>query len=90
MKHLLFEQKLKRLSLPKYRHLIKDMIFMLQKEVVQRICATANDKNYGRLSIMLSQFFEAEFLFTLPPSAFSPPPKVDSAVLIMKTRKIYI
>ena len=71
----------------KYRHLIKDMIFMLQKEVVQRICATANDKNYGRLSIMLSQFFEAEFLFTLPPSAFSPPPKVDSAVLIMKTRK---
>lgn len=68
------------------RALIKDMVFMLQKEVVERICAKSNSKNYGRLSIMLEQFFTAEFLFTIPPSAFSPPPKVDSAVLIMKVR----
>ena len=71
----------------KYRHLIKDMIFMLQKEVVERICAEPNNKNYGRLSIMLEQFFESEFLFSVPPAAFSPPPKVESAVLIMKTRE---
>lgn len=62
------------------RHCIKDMHFMLQKEVVQRITALPGSGHYGRLSIMLQYFCEAEMLFTVAPGAFFPPPKVDSAV----------
>ena len=62
------------------RHCIKDMHFMLQKEVVQRITAQPGNKHYGRLGIMLQYFCEAEMLFTVAPGAFFPPPKVDSAV----------
>jgi len=62
------------------RHCIKDMHFMLQKEMVQRITAQPGNKHYGRLGIMLQYFCEAEMLFTVAPGAFFPPPKVDSAV----------
>lgn len=64
-----------------YKDLIKDMHFMLQKEVVQRICAEPNTKAYGRLSVMLQYYCHTEMLFLVPPTAFSPPPKVDSAIL---------
>ena len=64
-----------------YRHLIKDMHFMLQKEVVDRIVAIPGVKNYGRLSVMLQTFCETQALFEVPPYAFQPPPKVDSAIL---------
>lgn len=62
-------------------HNIQDMHFMLQNEVVQRITAAPNSKSYGRLSIMVQYYCETEYLFFVPPGAFSPPPKVDSAVL---------
>jgi 16S rRNA (adenine1518-N6/adenine1519-N6)-dimethyltransferase len=64
-----------------YRHLIKDMHFMLQKEVVDRIVAIPGVKNYGRLSVMLQTFCDTQALFEVPPYAFQPPPKVDSAIL---------
>jgi len=64
-----------------YRHLIQDMHFMLQKEVVDRIVATPGVKNYGRLSVMLQTFFDTQALFVVPPYAFQPAPKVDSAIL---------
>jgi 16S rRNA (adenine1518-N6/adenine1519-N6)-dimethyltransferase len=64
-----------------YRHSIKDMIFMLQKEVVDRICAKSGNKQYGRLSIMLQYYCDVESLFVIKPGAFTPSPKVDSAIV---------
>ena len=54
---------------------------MLQKEVVDRIVATPGVKNYGRLSVMLQTYCTAQALFEVPPYAFKPAPKVDSAIL---------
>ncbi len=70
------------------RELIQDMHFMLQKEVVDRIVATPGIKNYGRLSVMLQTFCETQALFEVPPYAFQPAPKVNSAILrlLPKTR----
>jgi len=65
---------------------IQDMHFMLQKEVVDRICAQPNSKDYGRLSIMMQYYCEAECLFLVPPDAFYPPPKVQSAVVRLTPR----
>lgn len=60
---------------------IEDMHFMLQKEVVERIAAKPGTKEYGRLSVMLQYHCEVEDLFHVPPEAFDPQPKVDSAVI---------
>jgi 16S rRNA (adenine1518-N6/adenine1519-N6)-dimethyltransferase len=60
---------------------IVDMHFMLQKEVVDRMAADPGSKVYGRLSVMLQLACRVEPLFTVPPGAFRPPPKVDSAVV---------
>ncbi len=60
---------------------IADMHFMLQKEVVDRMAAEPGSKVYGRLSVMLQLACRVEPLFTVPPGAFRPPPKVDSAVV---------
>ncbi len=65
----------------KYQQRIRDMVFMLQKEVVVRMCAMPNSKTYGRLSVMVQAHCQAENLFEVPPSAFNPPPKVDSAIV---------
>jgi 16S rRNA (adenine1518-N6/adenine1519-N6)-dimethyltransferase len=62
---------------------IADMHFMLQKEVVERIAASPGTSAFGRLSVMLAACFEASHLFDVPPSAFEPPPRVDSAVVRM-------
>ncbi len=59
---------------------VKDMHFMLQKEVVERITASPNSKEYGRLSVMLQYYCKATYLFEVPAGAFNPPPKVTSAV----------
>ena len=60
---------------------IVDMHFMLQKEVVDRMAAAPGSKTYGRLSVMLQALCRVEPLFDVPPGAFRPPPKVDSAVV---------
>jgi 16S rRNA (adenine1518-N6/adenine1519-N6)-dimethyltransferase len=60
---------------------IRDMHFMLQKEVVERMAAEPGSKVYGRLSVMLQLACRVEPLFEVPPQAFRPPPKVDSAVV---------
>ena len=60
---------------------IRDMHFMLQKEVVDRMAAAPGSKVYGRLSVMLQLACRVESLFEVPPQAFRPPPKVDSAVV---------
>lgn len=65
---------------------IKDMHFMLQNEVVERITAVPGSKTYGRLSVMVQYYCETEYLFFVGPESFSPPPKVDSAILRLLPR----
>jgi 16S rRNA (adenine1518-N6/adenine1519-N6)-dimethyltransferase len=65
---------------------IVDMHFMLQKEVVDRMAAAPGSKVYGRLSVMLQASCEVEPLFDVPPAAFRPPPKVDSAVVRLRPK----
>ena len=67
--------------LMEHRHCIQDMHFMLQKEVVERIVARPGDKHYGRLGIMLAYYCQSENLMHIGPAAFSPPPRVDSAIV---------
>ncbi|MGH8031856.1 MAG: 16S rRNA (adenine(1518)-N(6)/adenine(1519)-N(6))-dimethyltransferase RsmA [Luteimonas sp.] len=66
--------------------MIRDMHFMLQKEVVERMAAGPGSKVYGRLSVMLQAYCEVSALFTVAPGAFKPPPKVDSAVVRLVPR----
>jgi len=63
---------------------IRDCTFMLQKEVVERMVAHPASPEYGRLSVMLQYRFEMALAFRVPPGAFTPPPKVDSAVVRMR------
>ena len=65
---------------------LKDGHFMLQKEVIDRMVAEPGSKVYGRLSVMLQVRFAMESLFDVPPDAFDPPPKVDSAIVRMLPR----
>ena len=67
----------------KQMHCIKDMCFMLQKEVVDRLCAQAGGSDYGRLSVMVQLACKTEKLFVVKPGAFRPPPKVDSAIVLL-------
>ncbi|MFA5625933.1 MAG: 16S rRNA (adenine(1518)-N(6)/adenine(1519)-N(6))-dimethyltransferase RsmA [Thiohalomonadaceae bacterium] len=60
---------------------IDDMHFMLQKEVVDRLAAKADTRDYGRLSVMVQYHCQVEKLFNVPPGAFTPAPKVDSAIV---------
>ncbi len=66
--------------LMRYADAIESQVVMLQKEVVQRMSAQPGGKDYGRLSVMLQQRYTIEYLFTVPPGAFYPPPKVESAI----------
>jgi len=66
--------------------LITDIHVMLQKEVVDRLCAKAHTRAYGRLSVVMQSVFDIQALFNVPPSAFTPAPKVDSAVVRLTTK----
>ncbi len=78
------------ISTPLLFHLIQftqhidGMIFMLQKEVAQRLCAVPGNKNYGRLSVMVGLHLQCVELFNVPPAAFNPPPAVESTVLTLQ------
>ena len=66
-----------------FASLVYDMHFMLQKEVVDRMVAAPSSKDFGRLSVMLQYHYHMERMFVVPPDAFNPPPKVDSAIVRM-------
>ncbi|TLP79305.1 16S rRNA (adenine(1518)-N(6)/adenine(1519)-N(6))-dimethyltransferase RsmA [Maribacter sp. ACAM166] len=68
------------------RNQIPEFSGMFQKEVAQRICAKEGSKTYGILSVLAQAFYDAEYLFTVQPEVFDPPPKVQSGVLRL-TRK---
>lgn len=67
--------------LAEHAGIIKDMYFMLQKEVVERLSARAGDSDYSRLSVMSQYYFKITPLFLVPAEAFSPRPKVESAIV---------
>jgi len=81
------------ISTPLLFHLLKhvdaidDMHVMLQREVVNRIAARPGNGDYGRLTVMLAPWLEAESLFDVGPGAFQPPPKVWSAVVRLTVRR---
>lgn len=66
--------------------LFKSCVFLLQKEVAERICAFPHSKKYAPLSILLKNYFIRKIHFTIPPGAFNPPPEVQSS-LVSLTRK---
>lgn len=66
-----------------WAHRVEDQHFMLQKEVVDRMVATPGHKAFGRLSVMLQWRYHVEPVLDVPPEAFEPPPRVDSAVVRM-------
>ena len=61
---------------------------MFQKEVAERICELPGSKKYGILSVLTQLYFKTEYLFTVPPSVFNPPPKVDSAVIKLDRKSV--
>ncbi len=63
---------------------VQDQHFMLQKEVVERMAAAPGSKDYGRLSVMLQWRYRIESVLDVPPEAFDPPPRVDSAIVRMR------
>lgn len=69
--------------LAQFAPLVVDQHFMLQKEVVERMVAGPGSRDYGRLSVMLQWRYRMDLLFVVPPEAFDPPPKVDSAIVRM-------
>ncbi|GAA4269007.1 16S rRNA (adenine(1518)-N(6)/adenine(1519)-N(6))-dimethyltransferase RsmA [Hyunsoonleella aestuarii] len=62
---------------------------MFQKEVAKRICSKEGSKVYGILSVLTQAFYNADYLFTVPPTVFNPPPKVDSGVLRLSRKEDY-
>lgn len=70
-----------------FSSLIKDMHFMLQKEVVERLSAEPGCKQFGRLSVMVQYHCEVEHLFDVFPESFQPRPKVDSAIVRLKPKR---
>ncbi len=73
-------------KLLKLKDCVPEFSGMFQKEVAQRICEKEGSKTYGILSVLVQAFYDAEYLFTVPPQVFNPPPKVQSGVLRL-TRK---
>ncbi|PWL39530.1 16S rRNA (adenine(1518)-N(6)/adenine(1519)-N(6))-dimethyltransferase [Flagellimonas aquimarina] len=69
------------------RQQVPEFSGMFQKEVAQRICEKPGNKTYGILSVLVQAFYEAEYLFTVPPQVFNPPPKVQSGVLRLTRRE---
>lgn len=72
-----------------YREFVPEFSGMFQKEVAQRIAEKKGSKTYGIISVLTQAFFDAEYLFTVPPSVFNPPPKVDSGVIRLIRKENY-
>ncbi len=64
-----------------YRNLVVETVCMIQKEVAARIASPPGSRNYGILSVFLQAFYKIDYLFTVPPQVFMPPPKINSAVI---------
>lgn len=74
--------------LAEYVGIVRDMHFMLQKEVVERMVAVPGESDFSRISVMLQYRFHLEWLIDVPPESFDPPPKVQSAVVRLIPREV--
>ncbi len=72
-----------------WKEQIPEFTGMFQKEVAKRICEKEGSKTYGIMSVIVQAFYDAEYLFTVPPTVFQPPPKVDSGVLRLYRKEDY-
>jgi len=72
-----------------YASIVDDMLFMLQKEVAERLQAKPNESAYGRLSVMVQYHCTVELLFNVPASAFYPPPQVESSIVHLIPHRQY-
>jgi len=64
------------------------MVGMFQKEMAERICSPVGKKSYGVITVLTQLYYEAELLYVIPPEAFDPPPKVHSAVIKLRRKKL--
>ncbi len=71
-----------------HKNKVDQVVCMLQKEVADRIAEKQGSKTYGILSVLLQAFFDVKLMFKVPPGAFSPPPKVMSAVIRLQRNKV--
>ena len=71
------------------RHLIPELTGMFQKEVARRIAEKEGNKVYGIISVITQAFYNVEYLFTVPPTVFDPPPKIDSGVIRLIRKENY-
>jgi 16S rRNA (adenine1518-N6/adenine1519-N6)-dimethyltransferase len=69
------------------RQQVREVVGMLQKEVAERLAEPPGSKTYGILSVLLQAYYDIEYLFTVPPHVFIPPPKVESAVVRLTRNK---
>ncbi len=72
-----------------YKELIPEFSGMFQKEVAERIAEKEGSKKYGILSVLTQAFYDVEYLFTVPPTVFNPPPKIDSGVIRLTRKENY-
>lgn len=70
-----------------YRDQIPEMVGMFQKEVAERVVAPAGSKTYGVISVLMKAYYDGEYLFTVGPENFNPPPKVQSAVIRLRRKE---
>ncbi|AYA36620.1 16S rRNA (adenine(1518)-N(6)/adenine(1519)-N(6))-dimethyltransferase RsmA [Hymenobacter oligotrophus] len=71
-----------------HRQQVRECVGMIQKEVAERIAAKPGSKTYGILSVLVQAFYDTEYLFTVGPHVFVPPPKVQSAVLRLTRNQV--
>jgi 16S rRNA (adenine1518-N6/adenine1519-N6)-dimethyltransferase len=72
------------------RNEVVEVVCMLQKEVAKRIASPKGNKEYGILSVLLQAFYDIEYLFSVPPEVFDPPPKVNSGVIRLVRNEVKI
>ncbi|MBU2912728.1 MULTISPECIES: 16S rRNA (adenine(1518)-N(6)/adenine(1519)-N(6))-dimethyltransferase RsmA [Reichenbachiella] len=71
-----------------YKDQVDEVVCMLQKEVAVRIASREGNKDYGILSVLLQAYYDIDYLFTVPPTVFNPPPKVNSGVIKLKRNQV--
>lgn len=71
-----------------WRNKVPEVVGMIQKEVADRICTGPGSKTYGILSVLLQAYYKVEYLFTVEPGVFNPPPKVRSAVIRLERNDV--
>jgi 16S rRNA (adenine1518-N6/adenine1519-N6)-dimethyltransferase len=72
-----------------FKDQVPEVVGMFQKEVAERIAEKPGSKTYGITSVLLQAWYDIEYLFTVPPTVFSPPPKVQSAVIRLRRNNVH-